>query len=180
MAAKCKSRVKYVDDATAMEIIPRCSPSYLPFTVSDIYTYASLRGMKLNLKKCNEMIINFMQYSRFPPVPPTVGGSVIERVLAYKLFGVYISEDLSWNVHIEHTVKKANKRLYALRTLKEARNSFSFFQTNKHILFLDTVRVIISRQNLARVLSTHYRFLTLHFPPKYRYHGNDLRHFLEP
>ena len=35
--------------------------------------------------------------------------------------------------------------------IKEARNSFSFFQTNKHILSLDTVRVIISRQNLARV-----------------------------
>ena len=120
MAAKCKSRVKYVDDATAMEIIPRCSPSYLPFTVSDIYTYASLRGMKLNLKKCKEMIINFMQYSPFPPVPLTVGGSVIERVLTYKLLGVYISEDLSWNVHIEHIVKKANKRLYALRTLKKS------------------------------------------------------------
>ena len=119
MAAKCKSRVKYVDDATAMEIIRRCSPSYLPFTVSDIYTYASLRGMKLNLKKFKEMIINFMQYSPSPPVPLTVGGSVIERVLTYKLLGVYISEDLSWNVHIEHIVKKANKRLYALRTLKK-------------------------------------------------------------
>ena len=120
MAVKCKCRIKYVDDATAMEIIPRCSPSYLPFTVSDIYTYASLRGMKLNSKKCKEMIINFMQYSPFPPAPLTVGGSVIERVLTYKLLGVYISEDLSWNVHIEHIVKKANKRLYALRTLKES------------------------------------------------------------
>ena len=39
-----------------------------------------------------------------------------------------------------------------LSLFKEARTSFSFFQTNKHILFLDTVRVIISRQNLARVL----------------------------
>lgn len=47
MAAKCKSRVKFEDDATAMEIIPRCLPSYLPFVVSDIYKYASLRGMKL-------------------------------------------------------------------------------------------------------------------------------------
>ena len=120
MAAKCKSRVKYVDDATAMEIIPRCSPSYLPFTVSDIYTYASLRGMILNSKKCKEMIINFMQYSPFPPGPLTVGGSVIERVVTYKLLGVYISEDLSWNVHIEHIVKKANKRLYALRALKKS------------------------------------------------------------
>ena len=54
MAAKCRSRVKYVDDATAKEIIPRCSPSYLPFAVSDIYKYASLRvlrGMKFNSKK---------------------------------------------------------------------------------------------------------------------------------
>ena len=60
-----------------------------------------------------------MQYSPFPPATLTVGGSVIERVLTYKLLGVYISEDLSWNVHIEHIVKKANKRLYALRTLKK-------------------------------------------------------------
>ena len=121
MAAKCKSRVKYVDGATVMEIVPRCSPSYLPFTVSDIYTYASLRGMKLNSKKCKEMIINFMQYSPSPPSPLTVGCSVIERVVTYKLFiGVYISEDLSWNVHIEHIVKKANKRLYALRALKKS------------------------------------------------------------
>ena len=89
-------------------------------TVSDIYTYASLRGMKLNSKKCKEMIINFMQYSPFPPAPLTVGGSVIERVVTYKLLGVYISDDLSWNVHIEHIVKKAKKRLYALRALKKS------------------------------------------------------------
>ena len=120
MAAKCNSRVTYLDDVTAMEIISRCSPSYLPVTVSDIYTYASLRGKKLNPKKCKEMIINFLQYSRFPPAPFIIGGSVIERVLTYKLLGLYISEDLSWNVYIEHIVKKTNKRLYALRTLKKS------------------------------------------------------------
>ena len=114
MTGKCKSRIKYVDDATAMEIIPRCSPSYLPFTVSDIYTYAFLRGMKLNAKKWSLTLCSIAH----SPVPLTVGGSVIERVVTYKLLGVYISEDLSWNVHIEHIVKKANKRLYALRTLK--------------------------------------------------------------
>lgn len=51
--------------------------------------------MKLNPKKCEEININFMQYSLFPPVLLTVGGSVIERVVTYKLLGVYISEDLS-------------------------------------------------------------------------------------
>ena len=66
------------------------------------------------------MIINFMQYGPFPLVPLTLGGSVIERVVTYKLLGVYISDDLSWNVHIEHIVKKANKCLYALRALKKS------------------------------------------------------------
>ena len=65
-------------------------------------------------------VVFFMQYSPFPPGPLTVGGSVIERVVTYKLLGVYISEDLSWNVHIEHIVKKANKRLYTLRALKKS------------------------------------------------------------
>ena len=49
---------------------------------------------------------------------------------------------------------------------KEAPNSFSFFQTNQYTLSLDTVRVIILRRNLAKVLSTHRRILTLYFPPK--------------
>ena len=66
------------------------------------------------------MIINFMQYSPFPPPPLPLRGSVIERVVTYKLLGVYISDDLSWNVHIEHIVKKANKRLYALPALKKS------------------------------------------------------------
>ena len=50
--------------------------------------------------------------------------------------------------------------------LKEARDSFSFFQTNKHILSLDTVKVIISRRNVPRVFSPYRRFLILYFPPK--------------
>ena len=34
--------------------------------------------------------------------------------------GVYISDDLSWNAHIEHIVKTTYKRLYALRALKKS------------------------------------------------------------
>ena len=76
-----KSRVKYVDDATAMEIIPWCSPPYLPFTVTDIYTYASLTGINLNSKKCKEMIINSMQYSPFPLPPLPLGVLLLKGLL---------------------------------------------------------------------------------------------------
>ena len=45
--------------------------------------------------------------------PIVVGGNSIERVMAYKLLGVYISNDLKWNHHVEHIVKKGIKRLYS-------------------------------------------------------------------
>ena len=52
-------RVKYVDDSTVFEIIPRCSPSYLPCMANHICQFATERGMRLNPKKCREMVINF-------------------------------------------------------------------------------------------------------------------------
>ena len=67
MASNCTNRVKYVDDATVVEFVHRLSPSYLNFTVSDIYSFASSsRGMVLNGKKCNEMCISFLRYCPFP------------------------------------------------------------------------------------------------------------------
>ena len=36
----------------------------------------------------------------------------------FKLLGVYFSEDLSWAPHCDSIIKRANRRLYALRVLK--------------------------------------------------------------
>ena len=36
----------------------------------------------------------------------------MERVKSFKLLGMYISHDLTWDTHIDHVVKKSNKRLY--------------------------------------------------------------------
>ena len=45
MASNCINRVKFVDDASVTEFAPRLSPSYLKFTVSDIYSFASSPGI---------------------------------------------------------------------------------------------------------------------------------------
>ena len=51
----------------------------------------------------------------------------------YKLLGVYLNEDLSWNTHIDYMFKKACKRLYSLRILKRggvaSLNILKFFLT---------------------------------------------------
>ena len=64
-------------------------------------------------KKCKDMVINFLKYQPTVITPIQLNGIVIDRVSSYKLLGVIISNDLSWNEH-----KKATKRLFVLRTLK--------------------------------------------------------------
>ena len=56
-------RSKYVDDTTAIEIIPRNFISILDLVVREIYDYCIEHKMKLNPKKCKEMYINFMTNS---------------------------------------------------------------------------------------------------------------------
>ena len=64
-----QGRIKFVDDTTAVKIIPRCSPSLLPI-VNEISTFASNRGMELNHKKCKGMVISFLKYgvARLNPI----------------------------------------------------------------------------------------------------------------
>ena len=109
--------VKYVDDTTVFEIIPKYSPSYLPCMADHICQFATERGMRLNPKKCREMVINFLQFQPTQLGPLQLMGSVVKRVNSYKILGIHVTNDLSWNKHIDYVFKKANKRLYALRLL---------------------------------------------------------------
>ena len=77
-----------------------------------------MRNMRLNEKKCKDMVINFLKYQPTVITPIQLNGIVIERVSSYKLLGVIITNDLSWNEHCDSIHKKATKRLFVLRTLK--------------------------------------------------------------
>ena len=66
------------------------------------------------------MIINFLQYQIPCDQPMFVNGQRVERIRSFKLLGVYLSEDLTWKVHVDYILKKANSRLFCLRLLKKA------------------------------------------------------------
>ena len=72
-----KTRVKYVDDLSVLEIILRCSTNTLPL-VADICLYASSHGMKLNPSKFKELCVYFLQYEPLDLPPLQMSGSVIE------------------------------------------------------------------------------------------------------
>ncbi len=115
-----QGRMKFVDDTSALEIVPRCSPSLLPVVVNEVNNFATDRGMKLNPKKCREMLISFLKYSLSNFDTIHISGMPVEKVPSYKLLGLILSEYLTWNSHIDYILKKANSRLYALRQLKKA------------------------------------------------------------
>ena len=48
-----------------------------------------------------------------------IGSNTIEMAMTYKLLGVYVSNDLKWNHHVEVIVQKENRRLYSLRVVKQ-------------------------------------------------------------
>ena len=57
-----QTRAKFVDDLSVLECIPRCSPSYMQCIASDIAQFAFNHGMRLNARKCKELVFNFLQY----------------------------------------------------------------------------------------------------------------------
>ena len=66
------------------------------------------------------MTIDFKRNNHvFAPV--TVNGKGLSVVNSVKIIGLTLSNDLSWNNHIDECIKKANKRLYFLVLLKRAR-----------------------------------------------------------
>jgi hypothetical protein len=88
--------------------------------VNEISHYASERGMELNYKKCKQMLIDFLKYKRSDDENPIyVAGKPVETVSSFKLLGVWISNDLSWNTHVDMVMKRQVLAYrYALRLLK--------------------------------------------------------------
>ena len=57
--------------------------------------------MRLNEKKCKDMVINVLNYQPTVITSIQLNGIVIDRVSSYKLLSVIISDDLSWNEHCD-------------------------------------------------------------------------------
>ncbi|CAB4025070.1 Hypothetical predicted protein [Paramuricea clavata] len=74
----------------------------MPLVVNEISDYALERGMELNYKKCKQMLINFLKYKGSDDENPIyVAVKPVETVSSFNLLGVWISNDLSWNTHVD-------------------------------------------------------------------------------
>ena len=115
---------KYVDDTTLNEICDRnISSDLLQEAASEIGNWCSQNKMLINAKKTKELVIDFARIHRANPNHITIDGQQIEQVDSAKLLGLTISDDLSWETHVNNITKKANQRLFMLRLLRRAQVS---------------------------------------------------------
>ena len=79
--------------------------------------------MKINSKKSKEMIISFTQDVNFKKSVPNIiiEGIHVEVVEHAKLLGVILSDDLTWNMHVDSIVKKLLKGYIFVVSAEESR-----------------------------------------------------------
>ncbi len=103
-----QDRWKYVDDTSTIECIEANCPSHLQDVVNEVVTWTINNNMKLNISKCKEIIVDFAKDKRpFRPLP--VSGNPIRLVESDKILGLIVQNNLKWNLHVDHIVKKASK-----------------------------------------------------------------------
>ena len=84
-----------------------------------IIDWSNDNKMKINEKKTKEMYISTKR-TPVPQTPLVMHGQDIERIKVFKLLGVWVQDNLSWDQHVSHLLSRAATRLYYLRQLRRA------------------------------------------------------------
>ena len=115
-----KQYIQKTSETPTSEVVAKGGVSNAQHIVDCVAQWSLDNRVQLNREKCKELRISFTKkQSEFHPI--LVNGNQLEVVRSAKLLGVIITSDLSWNEHVNETVKKACKRLCFLVQLKQAR-----------------------------------------------------------
>ena len=109
---------KFADDTTIVGRITNSDESEYRREVENLEEWCKANNLSLNAGKMKELIIDFRK-TRGEHSPIFIDGTEVERVKSIKFLGVTIADDLSWSLHADAVVKKAQQRLFFLRQLRK-------------------------------------------------------------
>ena len=99
---------KYVDDTTVLSVSKDVNDITLQTAADHLVHWAQNNGMMINTNNTKESIICFNKKVNAEDILPLcINGNNTDRVTTFKLLGVFVSSDLSWNYHVKKS-RKAN------------------------------------------------------------------------
>ena len=110
---------KYMDDTTLSEGFNRADESQMQAAGDEVGKWSADNKTKLNTKKTKEMVMNFRRTADAVP-PLTLNNIIIDRVIVFKLLGVLISNNLSWEENTNSIISKCAPHLYYLKQLRKS------------------------------------------------------------
>ena len=117
LASSSTDHWKYVDDVTISESLKKNEVSVLQSDLNSIERWSVNNNMKLNGKKCKEMIVGFARSENDIP-RLLIDGLPLDLVSSFKILGLTMNNKLNWQDNTKALVKKASKRLYIIRVLQ--------------------------------------------------------------
>ncbi|KAI8513296.1 hypothetical protein Bbelb_099350 [Branchiostoma belcheri] len=113
--------VKYADDLTTSETLMASLPGLTQNALDSIVQWGETYSLGVNGKKTMDMVISARKEANIPVPPhPTISGHVIQRTTSFKLLGVYITANLTWDTHVHYMLAKSRPRVYYLTAAKKA------------------------------------------------------------
>lgn len=159
--------IKFADDTTVVGLIKDDDESAYRDEVQHLAVWCATNNLELNTQKTKEIIVDFRRSRSHAHTPIYINGAVVERVSSFKFLGVHISDDLTWSHNTSTLVKKAQQRLYFLRSLKKVhlnpRILVEFYRCTIESILTNCISVWYSncsasdRKALQRVVKTAQR-----------------------
>ncbi len=120
--SRCKI-IKYADDTVVIGFIDKDNDeSDYRNTIEYVSDWCKSNFLDLNVTKTKEIIVDFRKPgTRNVKEPVNIGGKEVEVVSHYKYLGCILQDNLKWDKHVKCQMKKANKRMYFVRSLSKVK-----------------------------------------------------------
>lgn len=111
--------IKFADDITVVGLIKDDDESVYRDEVQHLAVWCATNNLELNTQNTKEIIVDFRRTGYQAHAPIHINRAVVEPVSGFRFLGIHISDDHDRSLNISNLVKKAQRCLYFLWSLKK-------------------------------------------------------------
>lgn len=166
---------KFADDTAVVGTITNNDETAYREEVQALTLWCQNNDLVLNTTKTKELVIDFRKREDILHPSLELDGEEVEQVKSFKYLGVHLSDDLKWGEYTRELVKKAQRKLFFLRTLKRTglpqKLLTNFYQTTTESVLCYGCTVWSSscsseeRKDLQRIIKTAEKIIGGSLPP---------------